>query len=62
MATGSYEEFLPAEGTLVITKRRLSRDGADDDLGGFGILRPVPTLRRERTYGQVAALAKAREA
>jgi len=46
MATGSYEESLPAEGTPVITKRLLSRDGVDGDLGGFDILRPVPTLRR----------------
>jgi hypothetical protein len=46
MATGSYEESLPAEGIPVITKRLLSRDGADDGLGGFDILRPVPTLRR----------------
>jgi hypothetical protein len=46
MATGSYEESLSAEGTLVITKRLLSRDGADGNLGGSGILRPVPTLRR----------------
>lgn len=44
MATGSYEESLPAEGTPVIPKRRLSRGGADDDLGGFGILRPLPPL------------------
>ena len=46
MATGSWEESLPAEGIPVITKRLLSRDGADGDLGGFDILRPVQTLRR----------------
>jgi len=47
MATESYEESLSAEGIPVITKRRLSREGADDDLGSLDILRPVPTLRRE---------------
>jgi hypothetical protein len=57
MATGSHEESLPAEGTPVITKRRLSRGGADDGLGGFGILRPVPTLRRA---GRTARLQRSR--
>jgi hypothetical protein len=62
MATESYEESLSAEGIPVITKRRLSRDGVDD---GLGVL-PLPPTRgnpvKSRTYGQVAALAKAREA
>ena len=58
MATGSCEESLPAEGIPVITKRRLSRDGADGGLGGFDILRPVPTLRRA---GRTARLQHARK-
>jgi hypothetical protein len=57
MATGSYEEPLPAEGTPVITKRRLSRGGADGGLGGLEVLRPVPTLRRA---GRTARLQRLR--
>jgi hypothetical protein len=57
MATGSYEESLPAEGIPVITKRRLSRDGVDGGLGGFGILRPVSPLRGA---GRTARLQRSR--
>lgn len=57
MATGSYEESLLAEGTPVIPKRRLSRDGVDGDLGGFDVLRPVPNLRRA---GRTARLQRSR--
>jgi len=60
MATESYEESLSAEGIPVITKRRLSRDGVDDDLGALGILRPAPTLRREGRAARVQ-LSRRRE-
>jgi hypothetical protein len=58
MATGSYEESLPAEGTPVITKRRLSRAGADDGLGGFEVLRPVPPLRRAGSTARLQRLRR----
>jgi hypothetical protein len=62
MATESYEESLPAEGIPVITKRRLSRDGVDGDLGGFEGPPTRTNPAKSRTCGQVAALTKVSEA